>query len=410
MELMMRRLVTEQRHALETSPEAASAMEERLRAVILAEIFLARCGFDLGGHMATHAGLCSGVVSQATGTSRSTPLARRSLPSEWICVCRLSQRVRQRALDSRIWETYGLFRRDGRRVLNRAPWGWIWLALRRLFVPEWLVSGLQALYGDSYSDVVFGGMVSDHGFLVRWGILQGCPASGDSFRSSCLGVACCLPRIGRVVDRMRGDLAAALLNVISGLGPLFEVCLLLPMATGSTYTSRRSRSSATANARALTSRGVCTVALTFPLLPSGVLLDTLGCQSNRPRPRATQTLLFRNTGIAVLLFAPHLRTCGSCGIYCLSVWLFLRQLAKPDARIARVPPHARVSRRCPCVPLQIHAALFRFSLLFVLPSRTASAAASRRWNRMTRRSWSPATMHGLAGVRSASPSRFVGTR
>lgn len=92
---------------------------------------------------------------------------------------------------------------DIRAACPIVSWERVWLVLRRFVVPEWLLTVLQALKFDSYSEVVFGGIVSDHGFSVKQGILQSCPASGNLWAILFNPVVRTL-LVARVTDRVRG--------------------------------------------------------------------------------------------------------------------------------------------------------------------------------------------------------------
>lgn len=53
---------------------------------------------------------------------------------------------------------------DIRAAFPSVAWEWIWMVLRRLRAPEWLIRAVQALYYGSSSGIVFGGHVSECGF------------------------------------------------------------------------------------------------------------------------------------------------------------------------------------------------------------------------------------------------------
>lgn len=68
---------------------------------------------------------------------------------------------------------------DIRSAFPSVSWEWIWRVLRRSSAPDWVITALKLLYNGSFSEVAFAGEASAHGFPVRRGILQGCPASGS---------------------------------------------------------------------------------------------------------------------------------------------------------------------------------------------------------------------------------------
>lgn len=87
----------------------------------------------------------------------------------------------------------------------------------------------------SYSDLLFGGAVSQHGSLVRLEVLQGCHSSGSLWATLFDPVVRALctahPEPLGLLTALLDDLAAAFLNVLSCFGPRMDVFTVLPLAT-----------------------------------------------------------------------------------------------------------------------------------------------------------------------------------
>lgn len=113
---------------------------------------------------------------------------------------------------------------DIRSAFPSVAWQWIWKVTRAVSAPAWLITAVQLLYEGSYSDVVFAGEVSEHGFPIRRGILQGCLASGSLwailFDPIVRALMAAHPEPRGSLTAFADDLAAAFINVVAGLGPL----------------------------------------------------------------------------------------------------------------------------------------------------------------------------------------------
>lgn len=68
---------------------------------------------------------------------------------------------------------------DIKAAFPSVSWQWIWRVLRAISAPPRLIVAVRLIYEGSYSEIVFGRELTDYGFPVRRGSLQGCPVSGS---------------------------------------------------------------------------------------------------------------------------------------------------------------------------------------------------------------------------------------
>lgn len=172
----------------------------------------------------------------ATSSSRRQ-VTRRLSRSPNLSSTRASAVVPGRGMIANIFEAVQavvLF--DIRAAFPSVPWQWIWRVLQAISALDWLATAVGMLYEGSYSDIALAGELTAHVFLVRRGILQGCPASGSLWASLFDSIVWAL---GAMHHEPRDSLmafaeilAAAFVNVVTGLGPLVAVSAVLPMTTG----------------------------------------------------------------------------------------------------------------------------------------------------------------------------------
>lgn len=242
---------------------------------------------------------------------------------------------------------------DIRAAFPSVAWEWIWMVLRRLRVPAWLIRAVHAIYYGSWSDIVFGGCVSACGFHIRRGILQGCPASGSLwailFDLVVRALVCAHPEPQGSLTAFADDLAAAFVNILRNFSPAMEVFVRLLLATGLQLHIPKVK---VVNYSGLSDFDLrrrlhdCTAACAFGVAGSARYLGVL------IGPRAGAHFWDRAIGkfahrcVALHASPAHLANKVTRYItHCLSVLLFLGQLAPPNPQMRRVEA-ATVSSMC----------------------------------------------------------------